>query len=60
MTRTRDDRKEKKQFWTKYFAEKLSVNGILLRDNRTARVRRLEDNRDFWRGVFDGTGTGRT
>ena len=42
MTLSSDEQDEdKKQFWSKYFAENQFVNSIVLRNNRTARVRRL-------------------
>lgn len=46
----------RKQFWSKYFAEKLSFNGIDLR--HTTGVRLLEDNRYFWRRVMSEADTG--
>jgi hypothetical protein len=55
------DHVRNRQLWSKYFAEKLSVNGIVLRKGRTAGIRRqLENNKDYWRGVLVGDGTGRT
>lgn len=46
------DQIRKTQFYSKCIAEKLFVYGVVLRKNRTARVRRIEDNKQFLRGIF--------
>jgi hypothetical protein len=57
MTHRRDNLSEKKkQFWSRYFAKSLSVTDIVTRKNYRTDVRRLEDNKDFWKGFLYGVG----
>jgi hypothetical protein len=54
MIHTGDNLNEvKKQFWQQYFVETLSVYEMV---PHTAKVRRLEENRNFWKGILYGDG----
>ena len=44
------------RFTSKHIAEILIAHGIVPRKNLVARVIGLENDRHFWRGVFDGDG----
>jgi hypothetical protein len=41
-----------RQLWSKYLVKKLSANGIVVRKRHSAKVRRREDNQNFWRGFL--------
>jgi hypothetical protein len=53
ITHACDDGEEKNMFWSMHLSELIS-NRVVLQNNQTARVRRLDDNSHYRRGFLVG------